>query len=139
MVDLTPFTNQIKKAYETTHHPDPRNGFLNTLLDSGYRLNQVVPNKLIRIDSPNDKRQGKNSGWYVYHEFVNSEHNIIGYGNYGCWITGDKTTWQSISDSVLSQEDNTKLQITKDAVKKDYEKERLKLQIEQLTRQLNNL
>lgn len=107
MVDLSPFKARIESVRESFKHisTDPRSEFMLTLEKAGYESPPSIRiGDIDRVDSPNDKRKGKRSGWYIYNEIPdgNGESYTIGIASFGCWKSGEAHTWCSKSMSYMT-------------------------------------
>jgi phage/plasmid primase-like uncharacterized protein len=76
---------------------DPRNEFMEHLLDQGFQnIGQIIEGRIVRVMDSQDKGK-KRTGWYVYHEFDDSynDGNVIGCGAYGTWRDDVTHNWMS--------------------------------------------
>lgn len=131
MVDLKPYIGAIEKAKQEIGLSDPRTAFLNELINQKYMIQgALVTNQLARVDSPNDKKKGAKSGWYIYREFESDydEGQIIGSALYGCWKEGLTYKWQSKSDRAMSTKEKLAFYAAREAMKAQHEEEKKKLQ-----------
>jgi len=112
MADLSKFSVGLEAARASLKSSgqssdDPRADFYNELLNAGYIVDgQIILNKIIRIQDPIDKHHQK-TGWYFYNEIEFSNY-IIGIGVYGSWRSGEKITWSSKSQGVMSFDEGIK-------------------------------
>ena len=86
MVDLSPYQDKINRAMQEADIcvGDPRQAFIGLLKSEGFTppRNAVFDGRIDRIDSPEDERVGKLSGWYWYNEYEIGDE-IIGIARYG--------------------------------------------------------
>lgn len=132
MVDLTPFKEGINKAMNEVRmvSSDPKGDFLSFISSLGFKVQgHVIEGRIVRVDAPDDKKKGKQSGWYIYRE-INDTSNpdyVIGIASYGSWKEGVTHHWSSRSDSAMSREERLNFFAEREKMRVAYEEEKRRL------------
>lgn len=116
----------IQKSRKYSISADPRTDFQNHLEQEGYKPDSVIIlDQVIRISDPTDKGS-KKTGWYWYSEFEMTGY-VLGVGVYGTWRDGEKLTWSSKSQSLMTFDEsaNYRHKIEQSRIAREEEQERV--------------
>ena len=104
MVDISSYKALLNAAKTYTNSDNPRADFIDYLSSLGFKPpSRLVDGKIDRMADPTDKGT-KESGWYIYNQY-----DEIAIATYGTWKDGEKHTWTSKSQNIMSFAEKVKL------------------------------
>jgi phage/plasmid primase-like uncharacterized protein len=102
-------------AAKTAYCADPRSAFLAVLNAAGIAEKNIVIDRIVRLDGPDD-RKGQKSAWYIYREFPAGD-GVIGVADFGSWKTDFKDHWTSKADHAMTTGERLSYYTARDAMK----------------------